>query len=625
MGLNVIAGVISLDGGPVDPALLQAIAQVPEASIRAPRLWHDSVVGLAHAPAGAGADFNGEPQPLVDPESGCVVVFDGRLDNRSEVRAAIPDCEHLLTADAADAAYALAAYLAWGEAAPARLLGDFAFAVWNPKSAQLMLANDPVAMRPLYYSTWGARLSFASTIEQLLGDPELPRDIDERALLRYLYPDGVMGPKNHYRNIQLLPGGHRLRVDGPRVQLTRHWTWPEEPPEPRRTSAADVDEFRAIFVDAVRCRLRGTNAAGLTLSGGLDSGAIACVAGSLHRQGHASPIRAYSFVFDKFASCDERKYSQAAAVRHGFPHVCVQADDCWSLARFEDWRPAFTEPHFGAYDDAWYKVLDRARADGVSVMMTGDGGDFLVGGSPLYLSDWLLQGRWADLGAQLRARSARAGAPVLRSLAPAVYTLAPLAVQRRLDAHGLPSLDGWIPPRLRGRHHVHARAPMYAGRSAWWYGLRDLVHQFAFGYHNASKDRQMRRFGLEVRHPFLDVRLFRFVLGSQPDLFYRDGMTKFVLREALHDVFPPVIRERRDKANMGPLFDYGVRNRRRRFIEGLLEDSELARRGYIVAEVWKRDVRAYLERSGPAYWGFWRSFACEMWLRNLAHRLPGLD
>jgi asparagine synthase (glutamine-hydrolysing) len=624
--MSAIAGILRLDGQPVERALLEALAKpAPGSLVDALGFWQEGSVGLGHALARITPEAAREQQPLVDAASGCVIVLDGRLDNRAELRGSLGEYERLLGQET-DAAYALAGYLRWGDRAPEHLLGDFAFAVWDPRARQLLLACDPLGMRPLYYSTWGHRLTFASTLEQMLNDRALPREIDEAVLLQHLYPDSSAPRQGTcYREIRRLPGGHRLVAGerGPRRE--RYWRWPEQPTEPRQTRADDAEEFRAVFAEAVRCRLRSTAPVGVTLSGGLDSGAIASTAGYLHEQTDAPRIHAYSFVFDRFASCDERVYSQAAAARYGFPHTCVLADDCWSLARFEEWRPVFSEPHFGGYEDAWYKVLAQARADGVRAMLTGDGGDLLVGGSPLHLSDWLLQGRWAAVYTEVRARARRAGQSPVRGVAPVLFCLLPVGLQRVLARSELPPTEPWVPAHLRRRYGPSRLLPLRAGRHAWWYLLRDQIDQLGHGHHNAFKDRQMRRFGLEVRQPFFDVRLIELVLRTPPEAFYRNGTTKVLLREALHDVLPPVIRDRGDKANLSPLLHFGLRERRRAFVEALLEDSELERRGYVVPGPWKASIRRYLDHGGPPYWAYWSSLTLEMWLRTQAGRLPPLE
>jgi asparagine synthase (glutamine-hydrolysing) len=134
-----------------------------------------------------------------------------------------------------------------------------------------------------------------------------------------------------------------------------------------------------------------------------------------------------------------------------------------------------------------------------------------------------------------------------------------------------------------------------------------------------------RRFGLEVRNPLTDVRLVEFALRAPPDAFYRDGVTKWLLRQSLRDVLPPPVRDRTDKASFAPLSAHGLQ-RRRAFVEALLDDAELGRRAYVRPEPWARAIRGYLEAgaSEPLSWAAWRSLTLEMWLRAREGRLPAL-
>jgi asparagine synthase (glutamine-hydrolysing) len=133
------------------------------------------------------------------------------------------------------------------------------------------------------------------------------------------------------------------------------------------------------------------------------------------------------------------------------------------------------------------------------------------------------------------------------------------------------------------------------------------------------KDRLLRRFGLEVRQPLLDARLLQFALRAPPDLFYREGTTKAVLREALAEVLPPIVRDRRDKISFAPLARAGF-ERYREFLERLPRDSELARRGVILELPWQQCARETI-RQGTPHRPLWRTFTAEMWLRHLRGRL----
>jgi asparagine synthase (glutamine-hydrolysing) len=626
--VSAVAGLVHLDGRPVDLALLRVLA-VPPAGSPVDRLevWHDGSAGFAHALAQVTPEAASERQPLVDPETGCVIAFDGRLDNRAELGAVLGEHGRLL-GEGSDAAHVLAAYLRWDRDAPGRLLGDFAFAVWDPRVRRLLLARDPVGVRPLYYAPRPEGIAFASTLEQLLADPALPRDLDEATVLWFLYDNRspLPGP-TYYRHVRVVPGGHRLEVEPGRTRLARYADWPDGPAERRLDPARDADELRHLLLDAVRGRLRSERPVAVTLSGGLDSGAVACVAGLLRETEGRTPIHAYSMVFERLTSADERRYSGACAARYGFAHTLVPVDDLGSLSRLEQWRPAFHEPFLGLFDDTHLEVLARARADGLRAVMTGNGGDHLFTGSPDYLSGWLIRGRLGALHRQASARARVRRRGYLLAVADgALRPWLPSWLQARVQAsrgQWPAGAEAWLPAHLDAQYRPATRPPVHWGPNGWWHGLRDVVAAFGQTPNGAHWHRVGRMFGLEVRNPLTDVRLVRFALSAPPDAFYRDGLTKWLLRRSLHDVLPPLVRDRSDKASFVPLSADGLRHRRP-FVEALLADSELERRGYLRPEPWRRAIRVHLDAGGPVTWAAWRSLTLEMWLRLREGRLPAV-
>jgi asparagine synthase (glutamine-hydrolysing) len=627
--VSAFAGLVHPAGRPLDLARLRTLAvPAPGNTVDALDVWCDEGVGFAQALARVTPEATAERQPLVDAPSGCAIVFDGRVDNRDDLQAALGEYDRLLS-QRSDAAYALAAYLRWDRDVARHLLGDFAFGVWDPRVQRLLLARDPAGARLLYYTCRTDGVAFASTLEQLLAEPTLPRDLDEATVLWFLYDHVSPLPgRTYYRDVRLVPAGYTLEVGAGQARLARYWSWPDAPPERSFTDERDAEELRALMVDAVRCRLRSAGPVAVTLSGGLDSGAVACVAGFLHAKDGATPIHAYSTVFERFASCDERPYSTACAARFGFPHTCVPADDCWTLSGFDHWRPVFTEPFLGAYDDTQLTLLSRVRADGCRVVMSGHGGDSLFTGSPDYLSDWLVRGRLGALHAQARARARARRRSYLLALADgAVRPLLPPAVQARVLASRSLRPAGaraWLPPHIEAQFRPATHRRLHWGPGAWWRGLRDSLAGLGQTPNGALWDRMARRFGLELRHPLLDARLVAFVLRTPPDAFHRDGVTKWLLRSSLRDLLPPLVRDRTDKADFTPLSIDGLR-RRRAFLEALLADSELERRSYVRPDAWRNAILDHLRRDdAPLPWAIWRSLTLEMWLRAREHRLPAL-
>ena len=361
------------------------------------------------------------------------------------------------------------------------------------------------------------------------------------------------------------------------------------------------------------------------LSGGLDSGAVAAVAGRVAEEEASADVLLYSLVFDDLTALDERRYSAAVAEATPFEHTLVPADELWTLAHLDQWLPHFSEPFMGASDAA---IHDCSAAPGTpepTGSCSGHGGDHIATGSPRYLADWLLHGRVGGVLREARAQAARGQGSLARRLAAgALFPLAPAAVQRAVERrHGFPRRD-WIPPGLGERHGADRPTQIRTGPKAWWHDLRAGIAGFGQlpigGY-----DGMLRSFGLQHGNPFLDVRLAQLVLRTAPDALYRDGTTKAILRDALRDVLPPLVRDRPDKAIMTPLLHRGLRERRRPFVEALLADSELERRGYVVGPAWREMAQSYLAGDDTLAAQCWISLTAELWLRVLEGRVPEVE
>ena len=282
--------------------------------------------------------------------------------------------------------------------------------------------------------------------------------------------------------------------------------------------------------------------------------------------------------------------------------------------------------HRRRIDGLSYRALQAIRDDGVRALLTGSGGDVLFMGSARYFATWLLEGRWALLRDQLRRKreTGRFGY-TYQFAAWALYPLMPAAVQRevRRRRYGLSPLERWMPPAVQARYREEKAALVPTGRYGWWKTVRNDVDVLARTPQTAYFDRLMRLYGLESRHPLLDRRLAEFALRAPPDVFFRDGIERWIVVEALRDLLPPVVRDRRDKAAAAPLLYYGLRERRAGFVRALLVDSELERRGYVLPGPWAHDVERFLQGADDV--PLWPSLSVELWLRHREGRLPPLE
>ena len=348
----------------------------------------------------------------------------------------------------------LRAWRRWGPGCPNRLLGDYAFALWDARRRTLFCVRDHIGARPFYYARTGERFVFASAVPAVLAAPGVSDRLDDDFVAAHL-THIALDTTTHtfFAAVRKLPPGHALTVTGEgRLRTERYWR-PEDVPRVRPASDdACAQECLDLCARAVRDRLRGLGPVGAHLSGGLDSSGVAALAArELRRQGRAAPL-AFTWLPDLGGGAPkpehEPEYALVGAVagKEGLRtlHCGLSPGDVLAMLRRDGTLPGV---HVHINEEA---VQRRAEALGVRVLLSGWGGDQSVSfsgfrGWPEYL---LLTGRWLELTAYLRrsheGRSFRRLARVVLGL---VHPELPRAVK------------GW--PRGRRRQ---GKAP---GRRRW--------------------------------------------------------------------------------------------------------------------------------------------------------------
>jgi len=613
-----VCGIAGIVGAPPDPGLLQRMADTMRN--RGPDgegTWIEGDAGLAFRRLAIIDLHERSNQPL---HLGSLhLVFNGELYNYRELRAELAGRGHSFETEG-DGEVLLHAWREWGEGALERFDGMFAFAVWDAHERRLTLACDPFGEKPLYWTRGGPRLLFASELEALLLDPDVPRRPEHEALARYVARDEMPAPeRSFFEGVWRLPAAHVLRFAGGRVETARYWRprRVDVPADPREAAR----ELRGLLLDSVRLRLRSDVPVGTSLSGGLDSSAVVALSAELagdHRR-HAFTARFPGF--DR----DEWRYAQEAARGAGVvEHYAVEPraeellDDLPRLVRDHE------EPVRSSSIYAQWRVMEAAREAGVTVLLDGQGADELLAG---YRHLWGPAVRSLPLreaaGAVARDRSLVA--PVALSLGyerlpgPAARAYRRLAASPYADrsvvaeaARGA-ALYGAGPLALDGAGAGDGAAATPLGRAL----LRDT---FALSLPPLLRyaDRSSMAHSREVRLPYLDRRLAEFALSMPAGWIYRGGRSKWILRAAVADAVPRSIVERRDKI--------GFETPQHRWLhepafmarlgEVLLDPAARARGLYRAKNV-ERDVSEGRWRDVDA---IWRALNAELWLRELVER-----
>jgi asparagine synthase (glutamine-hydrolysing) len=459
-----------------------------------------------------------------------LVVLDGRLHN--------------LWSGAAGQAELLAErYRASGAGVARGLFGDFVIIVLDRARRSLLVARDPVGVRPWYQASTGHQHAGASDVATLASLPWVDTETDERLAIEYLAAVTESRGDTLQHGIRTLRPGETWRFDDGRARTSAHHRWWLEPELDISWDDA-VERCRAALDVAVDCRLRGSGPATSELSGGLDSSAVVGTVVGLGRD----DLVAARLVFDG-PRADERPYSDAVAEHWKIPLVSAPAwmptgDEAKELTR--RLRRPLPDPHFLMFVGLHETLLAQGRPDG----LTGLGGDdaFVTSGMGSCVVSAVKLQQWSVLAALVRSGLRNRHHAWTGLLRPTLHHLAPWRGDRlpgwvRAEAAervGLPRLFRRPPPRVTGIDAIDERATnLTTGYDAAILQERALVADIV---------------GRRDSHPFLDPRLIEATYGLDPWWPSRGGHARALEVAAYADRLPPSVAERRTKAEFSEVF-----------------------------------------------------------------------
>lgn len=604
--MSGFVGLWQRDGRPVEPALLDALTE--SLRFRGPdglATWHRGSVGLGHARFVTHVQRDAEPQPLALGDR-YRIAGDIRLDAREELIAALCQSEGgEESRHASDAALVLRAYRAWGDECLARLHGDFSFAIRDEHEQRLFCARDRFGVRPFFYAALPGAFLCGNTLDALRRHPGVGEALDEQALADFLVCGFPLDPAlSFYRDIRRLPAAHCLTVTASAMRIERYWTLPHEPALRHRRADDYVGHFGEVLSRAVADRT-GCGPVGLSLSGGLDSGAIAAAAaGKLGRRAAAPPALAFCSGWTCAFDDPEPAAAARTAAALGIALEILEAPDCVPLGRP---RGAWLEPEpSGDYYFHAQFVASLARMSAATrVNLDGQGGDEIFAGETVR----------GEAGREPLARLALDTLRTWATIGRPAFGMRPKPrasqkVPPYLDAQWRRSLG--LAERLRtmGPHASAAAAP---GRRPT---ARARLERRTWGPYLESFDAGFTGVAIETRWPYLDERVVRFALSLPPLPWCVD---KYLLRRSLRPILPRAITARPKSPLAGdPLESFVAREPR--WAASAPPDSALG--GRVDREAWQKAWRA--PRPDGTLWQLARPLALAQWSSRRGARLEAL-
>lgn len=571
--MSAIAGIYFLDGRHVDHIALQRMmTSVAHRGSDCAGLWRDGSVGLGHRMLWTTPESLHEKIPLPSEDGNLILTADARIDNRTELLSALSITTRPPGA-IGDSELILEAYRKWGVNCPEKLLGDFAFVIWDARKQQLFCARDHFGVKQLYYYRSEKVFLFASEIKALLCLPEVPRRLNETRLADYLITMFEDKSATLYEDIFRLAPSHSLTVGCETMQERQYWSIDPSREVRFKSDAEYAEAYRHTFTEAVRCRLRSPGTVGSTLSGGLDSSAIACVARDIlpacNGEGEGQALHTFSAVYDEVKECDERAYINAVVAQGGVQAHYGHPD---RLSPLRDWEGVLgggDEPLWNPQTALHWVLYDAAREQKTRVVLDGYGGDFVVSFGVPYLTELARTGRWIKMSSEAIGLSQHYERPLRKILwNRAVVPFVPEQARRAWRTLRRRNREAWadnIPIRADFARRIHLQKrvasfegernkPARSSRQAHWRELTSGLYPFMLGV----LDRTAALFGIEARCPFFDRRLAELCLSLPPEQKMRRGWTRFIARNALGGILPETIRWRTSKASHSASFMRGL-------------------------------------------------------------------
>jgi asparagine synthase (glutamine-hydrolysing) len=582
-------------------------------------------------------------QPMVSHCGRYVIVYNGEAYNFAELRKELEQQGKTFRGHS-DTEVVLEACAQWGvHRAVTRLIGMFAFALWDRQERTLTLVRDRLGIKPLYWGHFSRLVLFGSELKALRAHPGWLPTINRNALTLYLRYNYIPAPHTIYQNVFKLPPSTILTLDVERLQAkvppAVYWSAREA----AETGVADpfvdsteeaIAQLENILSDAVRLRMIADVPLGAFLSGGVDSSVVV----ALMQAQSARPVRTFTIGFHE-AAYNEAEDAKAVAQHLGTDHTELYATPEEAMAVIPQLPTLYDEPFADASQIPTFLVSQLARQH-VTVSLSGDGGDELFTGYDRYFwaqTIWRRIG-WAPIRLQrLMAKAPTALSPqswdtLLRSLAPVlpegwrarrrgeklhkVAALLPvsspeamyLALMSHWKAPTSVVLDADEPPTAFADCSQWVHLPEHIQRTMLLDTLTYLPDDIL-----TKVDRASMGVSLEARVPLLDHRVVEFAWRLPLSLKFRHGQGKWLLRQVLYKYVPKELIER-PKMGFGVPIDAWLRGSLRDWAEALLDEKRLQKEGFFRPEPIQAKWTEHL--SGRRNWQYhlWPVLMFQAWL-----------
>jgi asparagine synthase (glutamine-hydrolysing) len=543
------------NGKDVDSELMKKMNE--KLSHRGPdgsKTWVNDNVGLGHQMLWTTPESLHEELPFE--EDDLVITSDARIDNRDELseKLGIRDEE-----DVSDSYFILKAYEKWGDDCPDKLLGDFAFAIWDKKEEKLFCARDHMGVKPFYYYLDDDMFVFGTEIKALFCVEGVPREINELKVALYLIKDTFDKKNTFYKNIRILKAAYLSIISANEIKNRVYWKLNPKLQIKMNSEEDYANAFCEIFSKALVCRLRSQLPLGSELSGGLDSSSIVCMSQKILNETYFKKINTFSRIFDETPESDERYYIKKVIDKYEINSHLINVDNISPLKNINDILYYQDQPFYTPHITKQIKSYKKVQENNVRVLLSGHGGDEIVSKGKNYLQELAVTRQFNKLGKEIKGLSNNLNKNKFNLLITRIIFPQTPYCLKKIMLYILGSEKNFILnkdflKKLGLSEEIQIRRldclNKKTAKEYQYYNINYGYHETVFG----TIDRRVAPFNIEMRYPFFDKRIVEFCYGIPTGMKMKNGWDRYILRISMENILPKEIQWRKHKTDLSPSY-----------------------------------------------------------------------
>ena len=544
-------------------------------------------------------------QPMFSHDNRFVIVFNGEVFNYLEIRDDLKSKYNFKTKT--DTEVVLTAYQEWGEQCLDKFNGMFAFVIFDNQTKEIFGARDRFGIKPLYYFHDDEKFMFASEIKSLL--PLITkRKANDQIIFDYLLFNRTDHTENtFFEDVKKLHHGTWFKLRNNNLVFKKWYILSDKI---KTNQVLSPEKYRELFKSSLKIRLRADVPVGVSLSGGIDSSSIVA---SLINDFNLNDINTFSAVYGTGETTDESEFIDEFRKTVKNMHYTSPNSDSF-FKDFDNFIDAHNEPvpDIGPY--AQYKVMELASKY-VKVSLDGQGADEQLAGYHYFFGSYFIEllKQWKLIKfAEENTHYIKKHRSIM-ALKFFAYYLLSTQFQKLLRNKSFPSIHQGFFESYKNRQEINKM--LYNPKSL----TESLLQHFEFKLEHLLRweDLNSMHFSIEARVPFLDYKLVEATLSTPSYQKIFQGETKHLLREALRDILPEKISNRKDKKGFSnPREKWFKSEKFQRFVFELINSDSFKNRGYFDSAIANNQYKKHLEGKIDCSKEIWKWINLEIWFRK---------